>query len=185
MRIIAGKYKGRIIKAPHAGKVRPTSDMVRAALFSIIGARVNDAYVLDLFSGSGALGIEAISRGAKEVIFVENDKKTADVIKNNLAGLGIAEGFKIMATDAGKAVCALKKGGSAFDIVLLDPPYHNLEGLKKILLDISGYDILNPHGLVILEHFKKDVLEDKVGNLSRSRIACYGDALLSFYEVYK
>lgn len=181
MRIIAGKYRGRVIKAARTDRLRPTQDRVRAALFNIVGARITSASVLDLFSGSGALGIEALSRGASYVVFVESDKKSSGLIEDNLAALGCPQNFRVLCMDVLKSFNLLKQEGLKFDIAVMDPPYYKDTG-KKILQEITKYDILTSQALVIVEHFKKDELPDEVGNLSRRRCASYGDTLLSFYE---
>lgn len=177
MRIISGKYKGRIIRMPRG--IRPTQNKVRKALFDILGD-IQGLSFLELFAGSGAVGLEALSQGAKEVVFVESDSKCKKAIKENLTLLGYLC-YSVIALDASKAIQRLHKDKKKFNIIFLDPPYyHNLT--KKTLLNLSTYDILSPNGFIVAQHFKKDILPDRIGNLIILRQAEYGDTLLSFYR---
>jgi len=181
MKIIAGEYKGRHIDMPRGADIRPTSDKVREALFNIMMDKVAGSCVLDLFAGSGAFGIEALSRGAGHAVFVDLQKKCADCVRANLRGLAISkEKYDIYCNDAFKALKKLSDTKIRFNIVFLDPPYH--EGLlKKSLIYLCNHDILYPSSLVICEHFKKDEMPDEIDCLVRCREARYGDTVLSFY----
>src|SRR6188508_1151759 len=121
MRVIAGKFKGRRLKSPTWEGLRPTSDKLRETLFNVIGARVVGARVLDGYAGTGAVGIEALSRGASHVTFVESDRRAVDLIAANLAHCGVKDGYAIIRVDFARAQSRLR--GTEFDIIFLDPPY--------------------------------------------------------------
>lgn len=180
MKIIAGGYKGRIIEMP--GGIRPTSDKVRESLFEILKNRIEGASFLDLYSGSGAIGIEALSRGAKKVVFIDNNRKCASILKANLAKLGIpGSSYDIYIKDCINGIKTLQRAGSCFDIVFLDPPYYT--GLaKNTLIELSGCDILTPNALVIAEVFKKEGLPEESGIFKKIRSSKYGDTLLEFFR---
>jgi 16S rRNA (guanine(966)-N(2))-methyltransferase RsmD len=177
MRIISGKYKGRTIKMPKG--IRPTQDKVRKALFDILGD-IKGLSFLELFAGSGAVGIEALSRGAKEIVFIEKDKRCAKKIKENLSSLSLLS-YRIIEFDTSKVIRHLNQNGKQFDIIFLDPPYYG-DLSKKTLQTLGAYDILAPNGFIIVQHFKKDILPERIGNLIILRQAEYGDTLLSFYR---
>ena len=178
MRILSGKYKGRVIKMP-AG-ARPTQDKVRKSLFDILKDCIQGAKFLDLFAASGAVGIEALSRGAAFAAFVEGESEKSRVIKLNLDSLGIREAL-VLTQDAHRAIENFSRQKKNFDIIFLDPPYYQ-DMSKKTLQCLDDYDILTAQGLVIAQHFKKDQLPDAVGKLVLWRIAKYGDTVLSFYK---
>ena len=180
MKIIGGEFKGRRIEIPKGVDIRPTSDKVREALFNIIKDQVGEASVLDLFAGSGSLGIEALSRGAKKAVFIDIQRKCIDSIKRNLKNLPLSAKVEVYQNDAFKAIKKLSDLKLRFDIILLDPPYYD-NILKKSLLYICNYDILNHSNLVVCEHFKKDIMPDRLECLSKRRQVRYGDTLLSFY----
>lgn len=177
MRIISGKYKGRIIKGPLG--IRPTQDKVRKALFDILGD-IQGLSFLELFAGTGAVGLEALSQGAKEVMFVEKERRCAKIIKDNLSLLGYL-GYSVIALDVFEALKQLGKRGEKFDIIFLDPPYYK-DLTKKTLQILSACDILTEPGFIVAQHFKKDNLPDALGDLTLFRQARYGDTVLSFYR---
>ncbi len=183
MRIISGIYKGRQIKAP--GHIRPTQDMARKALFDILGD-MQDMSFLDLFAGSGAVGLEALSMGAKEVVFVEKDNQCIKALQQNVLGVCKGEGLaspcapSVMHKDVFQALPEFFKKGRKFDVVFLDPPYYQ-EMAKKTLQILGAYDILTHYGFIVAQHFKKDILPEQADNFSITRQSGYGDTLLSFY----
>jgi 16S rRNA (guanine(966)-N(2))-methyltransferase RsmD len=185
MRITSGILRSRIIKEPK--HIRPTQDKVREGLFDIIRARIADSYFLELFSGSGAVGIEALSNGAKEVVLVESDARCYKIIENNLLSLGLVPGknplsnISVLKLDAFKAIDIFCKNNKKFDIIYLDPPYYK-DLAKKALQKLFACDILAPHGLIITEHSKKDIIDSIIGNLTCFKQKRYGDKLLSFYS---
>ncbi|MFA6384990.1 MAG: 16S rRNA (guanine(966)-N(2))-methyltransferase RsmD [Candidatus Omnitrophota bacterium] len=182
MHIITGTYKGAQLKAPSG--IRPSEDRVRKALFDILGDMSGLSF-LELFAGSGSVGLEALSQGAKNVVFIEKDRAGIHAINGNIAvlkrGTGV-EGIEIYQDDAMDAVAKLSKRSRIFDVIFADPPYY--KGLsEKILQSLDEYDILNRlSGFLIIQHFKKDPLPAKQGNLVLFKQAKYGDTLLSFYN---
>ena len=155
MRIIAGKYRGRRIKQPETALTRPTKDRIREAVFNMIGQYFPGKRVLDLFAGSGAFGLEAISRGADSCVFVEQNIECANVIKENLDSLRITDNIEIRITNVFEYIEFLHKNKTKFNLILADPPY--AQGMaKKTLIMVNQYDILEPIGLLILEHHKQE-----------------------------
>ena len=183
MRIIGGEFKGRSIDMPKgSGRIRPTSDKVREALFNIISERVANASILDLFAGSGALGIEALSRGGLRANFVDLSKDCTNAIKNNLNKLNIQKDRAVVfKEDALKAIKKLSNSKIRFNLIFLDPPYYG-EWVKKCLIYLDKYDILNNSYMIICEHFKKDVVPEGVGRFKRALEKQYGDTVLTFYR---
>lgn len=177
MRIIAGAYKGRNLKSPPSMQVRPTSDRLRETLFNVIAPRIEDARFLDLCAGSGAVGIEALSRGARHVTFVDRSRKSCQLIESNVALCRIPEEqYAIYQTTAEDFLSHEKaqeaqKGGD-WDIVFFDPPYKE-DYLRTLSLVKAG--------LVIVEHHHKNPLPETIGTLVRTRILKQGDSALSFY----
>jgi len=183
MRVIAGKYRSRIIKMPKGVNVRPTKDRIREALFGIIGEFVCGATVLDAFAGSGAFGIEALSRGAKRVVFLDKDKRCIETIKENLKNLDIkTEAVSIIRMDVFKAFYVLEQKKEKFDIVLFDPPYHK-EMAKKSLIKLECHDIVSNYCIIIIEHHKNDALPKELNTITSYRTVRYGDICLTFYKV--
>jgi 16S rRNA (guanine(966)-N(2))-methyltransferase RsmD len=162
-------------------QVRPTSDRVKEALFNILRDYVPGCLFLDLFAGTGNIGIEALSRGAASAAFVENNTKNVRVIKENLASTGLAEGAKVIQMDVASALSLLGREGQDFDIIFLDPPY--LKDFETATLaGIAGHGLLKTDGLVVIESSKKDHLPRKINSLTMFRQEKYGDTLLSFYH---
>lgn len=186
MRIISGLLRGRQLNFPP--DIRPTQNKVRKAVFDCLGQAVEGAEFLELFAGSGAVGIEAISCGAKRVSFVDSDFNSLKVIESNLKKLDLdASRYRIIRGDVFKYLDAWEGKDRGFDIVFSDPPYRQLLA-KNCLLRISACDILNPSGILVIEHHKKEELpQEAVGNgRGRSLILfkqkSYGEKVLSFYE---
>jgi len=186
MRIIAGKFRSRQLKSIKGMALRPTSDKLRETLFNILGGLVVDARFMDLFAGTGAVGIEALSRGAREAIFVEKHPPTAALIKKNLEVLDIRTGARVVASDALKALERLAKEPAAsngvIDILFLDPPYAEAEAYKTVLAFLGGANLLTENAVVIAEHQRSLDLPETFGKLERVRVLRQGDAALSFYR---
>ncbi|HEY6968013.1 MAG TPA: 16S rRNA (guanine(966)-N(2))-methyltransferase RsmD [Candidatus Angelobacter sp.] len=182
MRVIAGKYKSRRLAAPAGIETRPTSDRLRETLFNVVAAAVEGSVWLDLFAGTGAIGIEAISRGARMVYFVESSKRAARTIRDNLASLGIEDGFEMIDREAPTALRLLDSQSAACDFCYVDPPYRKKEDYEEVLGYISQSCVLNPDGLVIAEHDKHFDPGEAFGSLRRQRILRQGDSVLSFYK---
>jgi 16S rRNA (guanine966-N2)-methyltransferase len=181
MRIIAGHLKGRRLLAPRGSAVRPTSDALRETLFNVLGETVAGARVLDAYAGTGALGLEALSRGARHVTFVERHRMTAGVIDRNVAALGVQNACAIIRADFaasphGAARPAWAQPG--FDLVLLDPPYDaaDLAGLVE-----RAAPLLVPGGRLVLEHSRRRESPELATGVRRTRVLTAGDSALSFY----
>ncbi len=193
MRIIAGKFRSRTLEAPAGLATRPTSDRLRETLFNVLAPRIEGAAFLDLYAGSGAAGMEALSRGAASADFVERAPAALAALRANLARLGLEVGFRVhpgsvgawlrkYARDPGAG--GLPRVRPAFDLVFLDPPY-DAAGEYVITLGLMGSapaGLLAPGVLVIAEHRRKERLDDRYGGLGRVRLLEQGDAALSFYE---
>ena len=183
MRIIGGKVKGRILKSPQLKKIRLTSDRVKEALFNILGEWVGGTYFLELFAGSGSIGIEALSRGAKRVVFVDNDNRCIKTIKENLEHLGFGTCTKavtLLRLDAFKAITLLHKQRQEFNIIFLDPPYYR-GWVEKSLINLARYDILKRNGVIVAEHSRRDSLPQNIEGLRLIQQRRYSDTILSFY----
>jgi len=178
MRIIGGEYKSRSIAMPRGVEMRPTQDKVREALFNILGD-IAGKKVLELFAGSGAFGIEAISRAAGSVTFVDNNFRCVQTIKSNLKSLGVPDlRYNIIRADALKITAKLTKASEKYDIIFLDPPYYR-DMAKKCLINIDSCDIVSPVGLVLVEHFKKDALGAELERLVFVDERRYGDTVIT------
>src|SRR5690242_16824528 len=186
MRVIAGTYRSRIMKSLKGLALRPTSDRLRETLFNVLGPDVAGSRFLDLFAGTGAIGIEALSRGAAEVVFVENHAPAATLIRRNVGSLGIRNGAKVLVTDAlgGLEKLASGKKGkpSQYDYVFLDPPYAAANDYARVLEFLGSTHLVAPGGVVIAEHRRSFDLPEGVGALQRYRVLKQGDAALSFYR---
>lgn len=186
MRIIAGIYRSRPLAAPHGMATRPTSDRLRETLFNVLAPRIEGAAFLDLYAGSGAVGLEAVSRGALRVTCVERAPAALKALRANLAALGIGSGFRV---HAGSVASFLSRCGrdsrDTFDIVFLDPPYDAADEYEAALALLGGAatGLLGAGAVVVAEHRRKDRLEDVYGKLARTRVLEQGDAALSFYAV--
>jgi 16S rRNA (guanine966-N2)-methyltransferase len=158
--------------------VRPTSDKVKQALFNILGERVVDALFLDLFAGAGSIGIEALSRGAGRVVFVDQSRSSLRVLEENIKQTGFTERSQTVLSKAGSF---LKKPSGTYDVVYLDPPY--ADELQPLLELIAEAKILGPGSVLIAEHFKKQLSPASAGDLMLYREAKYGDTVLAFYSL--
>jgi 16S rRNA (guanine(966)-N(2))-methyltransferase RsmD len=181
MRIVAGKNKGTILKSPKDLSVRPTSEKVREALFDILGTSVRETCFLDLFAGTGAVGIEALSRGARKVIFIEKELKCIKIIKENLDKTGNSQNAVVYKIDFLAGLKLLVKKNYQLDYIFLDPPYNR--GLVNIsLLGIAKLPVLRKNALVIAQHYKKEKIMENLNNLDLSNQRRYGECYLSFYQ---
>jgi 16S rRNA (guanine966-N2)-methyltransferase len=186
MRVIAGTYRSRILKSLKGLALRPTSDRLRETLFNVLGPSVSGARFLDLFAGTGAIGIEALSRGAAEIVFIENYAPAAKLIRRNLDSLAIRSGFTVFPTDVLRGLemlaTRLKDASAGFDFVFLDPPYAAAEEYARVLKFLGAADLLAPGGIVVAEHRRSFDLPEEAGVLGRVRVLRQGDAALSFYR---
>jgi 16S rRNA (guanine(966)-N(2))-methyltransferase RsmD len=178
MRIVAGRLKGRRLKTPAGRLVRPTSEGLRETLFNVLGDLVAGAAVLDGFAGTGAIGLEAVSRGALGVTFVERDREVVRLIEANVAACGVQEACVIIRSDfAGISARARRIG--RFDLVIVDPPYEHAD-LVDVVREAAA--LLAPAGRVVLEYSRRRAAPDPPAGLTRTRVLVAGDSALAFYE---
>lgn len=181
MRVITGTARGRRLKAVPGLATRPTSDRVKEAIFSMIGPFFDGGAVLDLFAGTGALGIEALSRGAERAVFIDRERASVETVRANLAACGFADRAEVYRNDALRALQLLRRRGAAFDLVFLDPPYR-FAALDGLMLELAALELLRPGAVVVAEHAAGRGLPERVGPLVRLRRGEYGDTAVSVYE---
>lgn len=189
MRVIAGTLRRRTLEAPAGLATRPTSDRLRESLFNVLAPRIEGARFLDLYAGSGAVGIEAASRGAASVVLVERALPALKVLRGNLEKLGLQDRVRVEAVSVGAFLRRVRpqsagSAGSHFDVLFVDPPYEAVEEyvLSLGLLGGERSVLLAEGAVVIAEHRRKEKLADRYGALARTRLLEQGDAALSFYE---
>ena len=181
-RIIGGEGKGRRLKAPRGLDTRPTAARVRQTLFDILAARLPGCRFLDAFAGSGAVGLEALSRGAALVVFVESAAGAVAALRANAEALARAGGnVRVLRQDARAALAALADAGESFDVIYVDPPYAS-DLYEKALEQAGRKGLLGEDGVVVAEHFHKRALPERIGALARTREVRVGDHRLSFYR---
>ena len=181
MRITGGQVRGRLLATPKISNIRPTSDRVREAIFNILGQDMSGLTVLDLFSGTGSLGLEALSRGALQAYFIDKSQESLDLVKKNLSLCGYPAQGKFFRKDLSKGVPGLLTLlDKAFDLVFMDPPYRkNL--IPFLLNDLSDKELLESNAYVVIESSKSERLPSSPGNLQIIDIRRYGDTKISFY----
>jgi 16S rRNA (guanine(966)-N(2))-methyltransferase RsmD len=178
MRIISGRERGRRLRTLEGEHTRPTSEKVKEALFSIIQFEIEGRRVLDLFAGSGQLGLEALSRGARECVFVENDRQAMQIVKENAEKCRLAAESKFLQVDY---TTALKRTDEKYDIIIIDPPYKSDFYIKALEL-ISGFDILGINGIILVESDVELELPETAGKLLKGREYQYGRTKLTIYR---
>lgn len=184
MKIIGGKYRNKNFYMP--GDIRPTQNIVRKALFDIIGHDWDGIKFLELCAGSGAVGLEALSRGAEKCVFVERDQRVFEILKENVSLITEAEpksrqlAYELINNDVFMSIKMLSRQGKKFDIVFIDPPYGR-ELAKKTLKTLEGYDILSPNYRVIIQHQKHEILPESQGRFLLFKQKKYGSTVLSIY----
>ena len=185
MRIIAGLAKGRLLSTPPGRRTRFTSDLIRGSLFNILGQDLTGKSFLDLFAGVGSVGIEALSRGAEPVVFVENDRQNLNYIRANLKYCGLAGKAQILSLSFQQSLKKLSASNSSTgfspDYIFLDPPY-SVYSVENILQDLIEHAIISHFCVTIVEHSKKDVVPRRLENLNLTRDRVYGQTVLSFYK---
>jgi 16S rRNA (guanine966-N2)-methyltransferase len=179
MRVIAGSLKGRRLKAPTWEGLRPTSDKLRETLFNILAPKVDGARVLDGYAGTGAVGIEALSRGAVHVTFVDDDRRALALLADNLAHCGVTDGYVIIRASVARALGDL--GPEPFDIMFFDPPY---DAAVDDVLDAAAAH-LAPGGVMVLEHARRRSSPARLGPVGRTREVISGDSALAFYAKHQ
>jgi 16S rRNA (guanine966-N2)-methyltransferase len=183
MRVIGGKFRSRPLRSLRGMDVRPTSDRLRETLFDVLAPLVEDSVWIDLFAGTGAVGIEALSRGARMVYFAEPSRKAAGTIRQNLKSLGIEEGYEVSEREAVPALRLLDAQAVSCDVCFLDPPYRDETAYAEVLGFLGQSRLLTPSSIVVAEHEKHFDLGAKFGALKRYRELRQGDAVLTFYRL--
>lgn len=181
MRVIAGEARGRQLKAVPGNTTRPTADKVKEALFSMIGPYFDGERVLDLFAGTGGLGIEALSRGAGHAVFVDADARSVQIVRQNLETVRLMERAEVYRNDAARAIKALARIGKPFDLVFLDPPYR-MDKADELLLELSDRGLVADGGVAVIEHGVSQVYPERFGDYVCTRHSVYGEAALSIYR---
>jgi 16S rRNA (guanine966-N2)-methyltransferase len=182
MRVIAGIYKGRRLKTLEGSSVRPTSDRLRETIFNILTPRIEGARFADVCAGSGAIGIEALSRGARHVTFIESSLKAARIISDNLRNCGIRGDYRMINRDAIRALKNLASEKAQFDVIYFDPPY-NSDLYTPIMWVIATYGLLAENGVVIVEHHRQSPLQPNYDQLRPYRQLTQGETHLTFFGV--
>jgi len=179
MRIIGGRSKGRVLASPKGQAIRPTSDRVKESIFNILQNKLGGKVVLDLFAGTGNLGIEALSRGAKKAIFVEKGRQALGLIKRNLTQSGLEKRSEILPRDVRRAIGILGQRGECFDLILMDPPYER--GLiQKTLLELNSQQIYHKDSILVIEHTRREPLLHIPEGWNLIRQRRIGDTAISF-----
>lgn len=181
MRITSGKLKNKVILSREGLKTRPTQERIKESIFSIIYDKIEDAKFLDLFSGTGNMSFEALSRGAKRVIMIENDHEALNVIIDNVEKLNLSKFCRAYKNDVLRAIKILKNKNEKFDIIFMDPPYRE-NYTEKTLLELSKFDILNDNGIIICEHANYEKLDNIIGIFTKFDEREYKKKVISFYK---
>lgn len=181
MRISAGAYRGRRLQSPKGIRTRPTSDLLRQAIFNVVGSHVHGAHVLDLFAGTGALGLEALSRGAATAAFAERDRTALATLRANLGALGVTDQARILPMDALAALEVCTRNGERFDCVFLDPPYLG-DHAARCIEGLAPGTVLRENAVLVVQAFHKTILPGRVGTLARSWDRRYGETRLTVYR---
>lgn len=181
MRVISGLRKGHRLKSPRGIEVRPTEDKIKESIFNILASIDKNSVVLDLFAGSGSIGIEFLSRGAKECYFVDISSKSIQCIRENLLHTDLNNLATVIKSDALKAIKYLQTKSLKFDFIYLDPPFRHNKLLYEVFKAINEYGILNDNGLIIIEHESELILEDNVSDFKKNDERRYGSKAISFF----
>ena len=182
LRVISGKARGLKLDTPKNQDVRPTTDRVKESLFNMINSYIMDSNILDLFAGTGSLGIECLSRGAKNCVFVDKSKDSINIVRSNVKKVSVDNESTILNVDFKDAVKRLSTQNQKFDVIFMDPPYYEnmfIECLKSI----DKFNLLDEDGIIVVEHDTKDLFEDSIGRLNKSREKKYGNTTLTFYKL--
>ncbi len=182
MRVIAGKAKGRALTAPPGMDTRPITAMMKEALFSIWQFRIAGTDFLDLFAGSGSMGIEALSRGARRAVFVEQDRKATEVIRKNLNVCKLTDSAVVCQDDVFRRISVLKNNGETFDIIYLDPPFTNDGIFYPVLETVTEAGILKEGGVITIRTKKEKQMPETINGFTRSKLKVYGLSAIHFYE---
>lgn len=182
MRVIAGKYRGRKLQGPRHKGLRPTADRVKEALFNIIGGEIHERVFLDLFAGTGGIGIEALSRNAAQVVFCDFNPQSIRLLRRNLEQFSVADQVRVLEMRAEKAIVHLGEEGVRFDVAFLDPPF-DAGLLEKCLMEITKYRLVKSGGLLVAEHLYPMVFDQAMNGYHLESSRKYGDIGLTFLRV--
>jgi 16S rRNA (guanine966-N2)-methyltransferase len=182
MRIISGTYRGFRLRSLKGAGLRPTSDQMRETLFDVLGPSIVGSRFLDGYAGSGAVGLEALSRGAAEVVLVENHRGAQELIRRNLEAVHAAHCVQLLGSRLESALERLAQGNAPFDYVFLDPPYAEIAEYHRALRQLGRSPLIGPASVVIAEHSRHVLLEERYGGLERRRSIRHGDSQLTFYQ---
>lgn len=182
LRVISGLRKGHRLKSPKSMKIRPTEDRIKESLFNIIGFIDADSIILDAFAGTGSIGIEFLSRGARKAYFVDKSKESIDIIYENLKHTKFMEEAIVLNKDISLAIQSFKLEGLVFDYIYLDPPFRQDEYLSNLIDEISQEKILNKNGIIVVEHEKELILDENILDLYKYDFRNYGSKVISFYR---
>lgn len=181
MRVISGQAKGHPLKAVPGSNTRPTTDKVKESLFSMIGPYFDEENVLDLFAGTGGLGIEALSRGAANAVFIDASSQSVEVVKRNLASTKLADRAEVYRNDARRALKLLERAGKSFDLIFLDPPYA-VKDCDALLIDMASRGLVADGAIAVVEHHPDVAYPENIEGYERTRYATYGEIALSIYR---
>ena len=182
MRVISGKVRGLKLDTPKNLDVRPTTDRVKESLFNIINPYIRESNILDLFAGTGSLGIECLSRGAKNCVFVDKSKESIGIVKSNIKKARVENESTILNIDFKDAVKRLSVQKQKFDVIFMDPPYYE-NMFIDCLKSIDELNLLKEDGLIVVEHDTNDLFDDNIGRLYKSREKKYGNTTITFYKL--
>lgn len=181
MRVISGSARGRNLKAVPGTNTRPTTDKVKEAIFSMIGPYFDGGNVLDLFAGTGGLGIEALSRGMDAGVFVDADRKSIEIVRENLRGTGMSERAEVYCNDSRRAIKKLGERAMKFDLVFLDPPYKQTD-MNEWIERMEQHDLFGEQAVAVVEHDAKVGYPEAVGTFRLAKRAEYGDTAVTVYR---
>ncbi|WP_373229958.1 16S rRNA (guanine(966)-N(2))-methyltransferase RsmD [Cohnella sp.] len=184
MRVISGQAKGHPLKAVPGSNTRPTTDKVKESLFSMIGPYFDEERVLDLFAGTGGLGIEALSRGAGHAVFIDSNSQSIDIIRRNLQSTRLGDHAEVYRNDARRALKLLERAGKPFNLIFLDPPYI-MKDCDELLVDLASRGLVEEGAVAVVEHHPNVLYRDNFDGFHRTRYAVYGEIALSIYRYQK
>lgn len=185
MRVISGTARGKRLKAPRGIDTRPITDMIKEALFNVIGDKIVATSLLDLFAGSGSVGIEALSRGAQMVVFIDNNIKSVQTIRENLNNCGFKENFELYRNDVFRAIEILQQRQIKFDYIYADPPFTVPTIFNPFLIAMNKSSLLANEGILIIRSHRKMSLTVELSRLEEYRLDNYGESTLHYYRLNK
>ena len=182
MRVISGKVRGLKLNAPKNDDVRPTTDRVKESLFNMINSYMMDSDILDLFAGTGSLGIECLSRGANKCVFVDKSKESINIVESNIKKARVENESIVLNLDFKSAISSLALKKEKFDVIFMDPPYYK-NMFSDALLSVDENELLKEDGIIVVEHDTVDKFPDNMGRLYKSREKKYGNTTITFYKL--